>query len=113
MLYGAVLVDVTGNAKGGQVAHFVGAGNRSAEHQNGQPAIGEAAERVEQALGSVVPVAHAAGLAEAVRQAAAMAAGGVVLLAPACSSFDMFRDYAERGDAFKREVWELAREERD
>jgi UDP-N-acetylmuramoylalanine--D-glutamate ligase len=31
-----------------------------------------------------------------------------VLLAPACSSFDMFRDYAERGLAFKRSVRELA-----
>jgi len=29
---------------------------------------------------------------------------GVVLLAPACSSFDWFRDYAERGETFKREV---------
>jgi UDP-N-acetylmuramoylalanine--D-glutamate ligase len=32
----------------------------------------------------------------------------VVLLAPACSSFDMFRDYAERGRAFKAEVRRLA-----
>ena len=45
--------------------------------------------------------------------AATAGAGGVVLLVPACSSFDMFRDYAERGDAFKREVLALAREERD
>jgi UDP-N-acetylmuramoylalanine--D-glutamate ligase len=33
--------------------------------------------------------------------------GDVVLLAPACSSFDMFRDYAERGRAFKAEVVKL------
>jgi UDP-N-acetylmuramoylalanine--D-glutamate ligase len=33
-----------------------------------------------------------------------------VLLAPACSSFDMFRDYAERGRVFKQEVAKLARE---
>jgi UDP-N-acetylmuramoylalanine--D-glutamate ligase len=37
---------------------------------------------------------------------------GVVLLAPACSSFDWFRDYAERGDTFKREV-ELLKEKVD
>jgi len=33
---------------------------------------------------------------------------GVVLLAPACSSFDMFVDYADRGRAFKDEVLNLA-----
>jgi UDP-N-acetylmuramoylalanine--D-glutamate ligase len=32
------------------------------------------------------------------------------LMAPACASFDMFRDYAERGDVFKREVRRLAEE---
>jgi UDP-N-acetylmuramoylalanine--D-glutamate ligase len=36
--------------------------------------------------------------------------GGVVLLAPACSSFDMFRDYAERGRRFKEEVARVTRE---
>ena len=35
---------------------------------------------------------------------------GVVLLAPACSSFDWFRDYAERGDRFKEEVDRLRKE---
>jgi UDP-N-acetylmuramoylalanine--D-glutamate ligase len=39
----------------------------------------------------------------------AAAPGGVVLLAPACSSFDWFRDYAERGHAFKAEVERLRR----
>ena len=34
--------------------------------------------------------------------------GDIVLLAPACSSFDMFQDYAERGRAFKAEVARLA-----
>jgi len=50
-------------------------------------------------------------MAEAVRAAFDRARpGGVVLLAPACSSFDMFADYAERGRAFKQEVARLARE---
>ena len=38
--------------------------------------------------------------------------GAVVVLAPACSSFDMFTDYAERGGAFKTEVVRLQEEHR-
>jgi UDP-N-acetylmuramoylalanine--D-glutamate ligase len=68
-------------------------------------AIGEAQGRVAEALAPVVPVVTCATLREAVEQAfAAAAPGDVVLLAPGCSSFDMFQDYAERGRAFKREV---------
>jgi UDP-N-acetylmuramoylalanine--D-glutamate ligase len=71
-------------------------------------AIGEAAALVRQALGAVVPVIDAASMAEAVREGhKAAAPDGVVLLAPACSSFDWFRDYAERGNAFKEEVARL------
>ena len=47
----------------------------------------------------------------AVSHAFAVAApGDVVLLAPACSSFDMFRDYADRGRAFKQQVHRLQEE---
>jgi UDP-N-acetylmuramoylalanine--D-glutamate ligase len=74
-------------------------------------AIGEAAERIEAALGARVPVQRAGSMAEAARRAMACAPrGGVVLLAPACSSFDMFHDYAERGRMFKAEVHRLAEE---
>lgn len=70
--------------------------------------IGEAAPLIAAALGDLVPVRHAETMREAVRSAADMAPpDGVVLLAPACSSFDMFRDYADRGRAFKEEVWRL------
>lgn len=72
-------------------------------------AIGEAKQRISEALSSVVPVFACASLAEAVELAFAEAeAGDTVVLAPACSSFDMFRDYAHRGQAFKEEVRALA-----
>lgn len=74
-------------------------------------AIGEARTQVREAFGGDVPVYDAATMAEAVRAAfAAAAPGGVVLLAPACASFDMFRDYAERGRIFKEEVRRLGEE---
>lgn len=68
-------------------------------------AIGEARPRIHAALGAVVPVFDAASMDAAVRAASRVArAGGTVLLAPACSSFDMFRDYTERGRAFTAAV---------
>jgi UDP-N-acetylmuramoylalanine--D-glutamate ligase len=71
-------------------------------------AIGEAAPLVREALHDVLPVIAASSMREAVtRGFEAAAPGGVVLLAPACSSFDWFSDYAERGRAFKEEVEEL------
>lgn len=64
-------------------------------------AIGEARPLIHAALDGVVPVTDAATMDDAVRLAAGQATdGGTVLLAPACSSFDMFRDYVERGRAF-------------
>ena len=68
-------------------------------------AIGEAKALIGEALADAVPVYEAQTLEEAVARAFALAKpAGVVLLAPACSSFDMFRDYAERGRRFKEAV---------
>jgi UDP-N-acetylmuramoylalanine--D-glutamate ligase len=73
-------------------------------------AIGEAAGLVEHALSGAVIVRRAGTLDEAVDAAFALARpAGVVLLAPACASFDMFRDYAERGRRFKEAVARIAR----
>jgi UDP-N-acetylmuramoylalanine--D-glutamate ligase len=68
-------------------------------------AIGESTPLVREALTGVVPVIAAASMRAAVEEGfRAAQPDGVVLLAPACSSFDWFRDYAERGETFKREV---------
>jgi UDP-N-acetylmuramoylalanine--D-glutamate ligase len=67
--------------------------------------IGETAAELERGIAGRVPVIRAATMAEAVERAAALArAGDVVLLAPAATSFDMFVDYADRGDRFRAAV---------
>jgi len=72
-------------------------------------AIGESRGLVQEALAEVCPVHLADSLEEAVRLAHAEGrAGDTVLLSPGCSSFDMFRDYAERGDRFRRAFQELS-----
>jgi UDP-N-acetylmuramoylalanine--D-glutamate ligase len=71
-------------------------------------AIGEARPLVHAALADVLEVHEAENFAEAIDRAYLLAKpSGVVLLAPACASFDMFRDYAERGRRFKDEVKRL------
>jgi UDP-N-acetylmuramoylalanine--D-glutamate ligase len=72
-------------------------------------AIGEARPLLHQALADTIHVRDAETMDDAVRLAFASAVpGGTVLLAPACSSFDMFLDYAERGRRFKEDVQALA-----
>ncbi len=64
--------------------------------------IGSAAEKIERALAGVVKIEQAETLKQAVAFAAQAARPGeVVLLAPACSSFDQFENYEERGRVFR------------
>jgi UDP-N-acetylmuramoylalanine--D-glutamate ligase len=71
-------------------------------------AIGEAADRIAEELGGATPVEKVATLDRAVRRAAELARpGDVVLLSPACSSFDQFANFEERGERFRELVQEL------
>jgi UDP-N-acetylmuramoylalanine--D-glutamate ligase len=80
----------------------------------GVVAVGEAAPEIAMLFDSRVAVSKAGSIEEAVREAFELAPRrGTVLLAPACASWDMFRDYAERGDRFARAARGLAREMAD
>jgi UDP-N-acetylmuramoylalanine--D-glutamate ligase len=64
--------------------------------------IGQAAERLERDLEGAAPLRRCGDLERAVRAASSAAAPGeVVLLSPACASYDQFRDYEERGERFR------------
>jgi UDP-N-acetylmuramoylalanine--D-glutamate ligase len=64
--------------------------------------FGEAREAIRRTLGAETETVVVSSLEEAVARASEVARGGdTVLLSPACSSFDMFRDYADRGERFR------------
>lgn len=70
--------------------------------------IGEAREKMKKQLGPLTKTKSVNSLEEAVLWAFQQGqAGDVILLSPACSSFDMFRDYVHRGNVFQKAVREL------
>jgi UDP-N-acetylmuramoylalanine--D-glutamate ligase len=101
-----VVLIAGGKDKGGSYGPLV---DRMKQKGRAVVLIGEAAPLIEKAFeGSGLPIARERSLESATGRAFELAeAGDVVLLAPACSSFDMFRSYAERGDVFQRAVAEL------
>ncbi|MBA3722751.1 MAG: UDP-N-acetylmuramoyl-L-alanine--D-glutamate ligase [Parachlamydiaceae bacterium] len=71
-------------------------------------AIGQAANKIQHELSHSIPVQILNSLDDAVISAAKQAkSGDIVLLSPGCASYDMFRDYAHRGEEFQRAVRQL------
>ncbi|GBC86502.1 UDP-N-acetylmuramoylalanine--D-glutamate ligase [bacterium HR12] len=102
-----VVLIAGGVAKGVDLSPLRGAAPSLA----GVVAIGAAAPEILALFRDLVPVGSASSIEEAVRLAHAMAPPeGTVLLAPACASWDMFRDYVERGERFAAAVRALREE---
>lgn len=101
----AVLI-LGGEGKGQNFAPLAPAIRERAKHVL---LIGRDAALIERAIAaSGVPVERVESMAQAVARAAQISTpGGTVLLSPACASFDMFRDYKHRGEAFAQAVREL------
>ena len=88
-----------GSLKGGD---FKGLRGSLSSHARAVYLIGDAEERLAHDLEGTVPIKRCGGLDEAVTAATQAAeAGDVVLLSPACASFDHYRDYEQRGDHFR------------
>jgi len=117
---GAALADLTaverpliaivgGKDKGADFSHL---GRFLAQRPRHVILIGEGAKRIAAAMGEAARPEHADSLEAALDRAWRVAeAGDAVIMAPGCSSFDMFRDYAHRGEAFRRTVRSLARQQ--
>jgi UDP-N-acetylmuramoylalanine--D-glutamate ligase len=96
---GGVHVVLGGSLKGGG---FEGLREAVASRCRACYLIGEAAERLEADLAGAAPAHRCGDLERAVRAASAAAdPGEVVLLSPACASYDQYRDYEQRGDHFR------------
>jgi UDP-N-acetylmuramoylalanine--D-glutamate ligase len=97
---GGVHAILGGSLKGGG---FAGLRSPLSERARAAYLIGEAAERLAADLEGTVPLRRSETLEQAVADARAAAQpGDVILLSPACASYDQFKDYEQRGDSFRR-----------
>jgi UDP-N-acetylmuramoylalanine--D-glutamate ligase len=97
---GTVHAILGGSLKGGG---FVGLRDALASRARGAYLIGEAAERLAADLEGATSLTRSGDLATAVAQARAAARpGDVILLSPACASYDQFENYEERGEMFRK-----------
>jgi UDP-N-acetylmuramoylalanine--D-glutamate ligase len=98
----------------GKNAPYAPLASLAAEKARALVILGEDAERIESELIPYAPILRATDMADAVRLASEAARDGdIVLLAPACASFDMFRSYEHRGKMFKEAVKEMMKSERE
>jgi UDP-N-acetylmuramoylalanine--D-glutamate ligase len=101
-LEGPIILLAGGRDKGGSYAPLRGI---MKERVKALILMGEAKEKMRAAFEDLLPVYLVAGMEEGVRLAWTIAQGGeAILLSPACSSFDMFHDYEDRGRIFKEIV---------
>ncbi len=102
---GGVIVILGGKDKGGDYAPLAPLVRERCEHV---VLIGAAADKIAAALEETKPLHRAATMPEAVELGLRLGQpGGIVLLAPACASFDMFDNYEHRGKVFKEAVRSL------
>ncbi len=115
---GATIAALEGMGEARNILLIAGGQGKGADFTQLQPAVashckqllllGEDAPQMEVALRDCAPVSRVGSMEEAVTLAASLAApGDVVLLSPACASFDMFAGYANRGEVFCRAVAQL------
>ena len=104
---GMLVLIAGGEGKGGDFSELAAAVEGKLR---GAVLIGTDAEQIARALDTMMPVHFADNMQVAISKAASCAeAGDTVLLAPACASFDQFRNYMARGDAFREAVEAMQR----
>lgn len=101
-----IIIMVGGRDKGNEYSRLY---DLVRKHVKTVIAIGESADKVAGAFQAIIPVVRAKSMEEAVQTGAKLAVpGDVVLLSPACASFDWFQNYEHRGRVFKQAVMNLA-----